>query len=234
MGNQESFESPNCFSLPFDCVGKTIHTSDQMEPVQLPNARDADKVAFVIRNVFTAEECDAIIKRTEEYGYEQATVNTGEVGRDVLATDYRKSLRCIMDDNNFADELFRRVQSCVPDTFNGKTVIGVNERLRILKYNKEDFFLPHMDGSFRRPGTSECSYLTIQLYLNEGAEGGATRFLASRSPSSPYVDVVPETGMVLIFQHDIIHEGAKVEEGIKYTMRSDIMYGDHGSHDVYA
>lgn len=32
-------------------------------------------------------------------------------------------------------------------------------------------------------------------------------------------------GSVLIFQHGgLLHEGAEVKEGVKYTMRTDILY----------
>ena len=33
-----------------------------------------------------------------------------------------------------------------------------------------------------------------------------------------------KTGSVLIFQHDILHEGSLLHEGTKYVVRSDIMY----------
>ena len=32
------------------------------------------------------------------------------------------------------------------------------------------------------------------------------------------------TGSILIFQHDIMHEGSLLEDGIKYTIRTDVMY----------
>lgn len=39
------------------------------------------------------------------------------------------------------------------------------------------------------------------------------------------MDVNPKAGSVLLFQHDgLPHEGAVVKEGIKYTMRTDIVY----------
>jgi hypothetical protein len=37
--------------------------------------------------------------------------------------------------------------------------------------------------------------------------------------------VNPKAGSVLIFQHrGLFHEGATVRKGIKYTMRTDILY----------
>lgn len=35
----------------------------------------------------------------------------------------------------------------------------------------------------------------------------------------------PKAGSILLFQHSgLLHEGARVEEGVKYTMRTDIVY----------
>lgn len=39
------------------------------------------------------------------------------------------------------------------------------------------------------------------------------------------MDVNPRAGSALVFQHEgLLHEGAVVEAGIKYTMRGDIVY----------
>lgn len=39
------------------------------------------------------------------------------------------------------------------------------------------------------------------------------------------IDVDPKAGRVLIFQHrGLYHCGAEVEKGLKYTMRSDVLY----------
>jgi len=38
-------------------------------------------------------------------------------------------------------------------------------------------------------------------------------------------DILPKTGRVLIFQHrNLWHSGDDVVQGVKYTMRSDILY----------
>jgi hypothetical protein len=38
------------------------------------------------------------------------------------------------------------------------------------------------------------------------------------------IDVVPRTGMALLFQHRVWHEGCEVTSGVKYVLRSDVMY----------
>jgi hypothetical protein len=80
------------------------------------------------------------------------------------------------------------------------------------------------------------SFFTFHLYLNGNGEtsdaslsendqldGGATTF-HSHNLMRKY-DVFPKTGRVLIFQHrNLWHSGNDVVRGMKYTMRSDIMY----------
>ena len=65
-------------------------------------------------------------------------------------TDYRNSDRCIIDDLSAADELWRRIQHAVPMTRRGERAIGINERLRFLRYDVGGFFEMHRDGSYTR------------------------------------------------------------------------------------
>jgi hypothetical protein len=61
----------------------------------------------------------------------------------------------------------------------------------------------------------------------EGSEtllGGATSFMAAMN-SKEIVRVFPRTGSVLIFQQrNLFHSGDDVFRGVKYTVRTDIMY----------
>jgi hypothetical protein len=52
--------------------------------------------------------------------------------------------------------------------------------------------------------------------------GGATSFFSDEKTK---LDVNPKAGRVLIFQHHrLLHSGDDVLAGIKYSMRTDIMY----------
>ena len=72
----------------------------------------------------------------------------------------------------------------------------------------------------------------MHLYLNEADEqsqlqGGATTFHAPRDWDGLKrgYDVAPKVGRVLLFQHKgLMHSGADVSRGVKYTMRTDVMY----------
>mmetsp|Transcript_29748 Transcript_29748/g.69033 ORF Transcript_29748/g.69033 Transcript_29748/m.69033 type:complete len:380 (-) Transcript_29748:344-1483(-) len=107
--------------------------------------------------------------------------------------------------------------------------VGLNERLRFLRYDPGNYFAPHFDGTFTRGRDVgelrqfERSYVTFQLYLNGGFEGGATRFLNGYDRSVG-IDVVPRTGSVLLFEHAVLHEGSLLVSGRKYTLRTDVMY----------
>ena len=60
--------------------------------------------------------------------------------------------------------------------------------------------------------------------------GGATTFHSAKT--SERLDVDPMIGRVLIFQHrHLLHSGDDVKSGIKYTMRSDLMYEFEGGRD---
>lgn len=102
---------------------------------------------------------------------------------------------------------------------------GLNERMRFLRYTPGHFFAPHQDLHYTRgpefgDRQGETSYVTVQLYLNDKFKGGTTRFLSGKR----YYDVKPRAGSALIFDHDILHEGSKVVGGIKYSVRTDIMF----------
>ena len=54
------------------------------------------------------------------------------------------------------------------------------------------------------------------IYLNDNYVGGETTFNE--------ISILPKQGKALIFQHDLEHEGSSVIQGIKYVLRTDIMY----------
>jgi len=103
-------------------------------------------------------------------------------------------------------------------------LVGLNERLRFLRYDPGQKFVPHTDGQYRRQdGSGEKSFITVQLYLNEGFKGGETTFIDTNN-AKHRVSFPIKTGMVLLFEHRIVHEGTAVKEGRKYLMRTNVMY----------
>lgn len=208
--------------------------------------------AAVIDNALSPSECTQLIRAVEARNngvWEQAMINVGNYQQELM-TDVRDCGRIIWDDHALVEKIWRRVKDLVPEVHIIKDQPGVsgwwavrkketlhmtrlNERMRFLKYGKGQYFRPHFDGSFRVPGGDETSFYTLHLYLNgvgdeseEGKgklEGGATTFHAE--DERPDLDVDPKTGRVLIFQHQgLMHSGADVLAGVKYTLRTDLMY----------
>ena len=105
----------------------------------------------------------------------------------------------------------------VPDEIDGKEVVGLNERLRFYRYASGQSFSPHTDGYFLREN-GERSLLTLLVNLNDNFSGGETRFLENEQI------VIPQQGQVMIFSHELWHEGLPVTSGYKYVLRTDVMF----------
>mmetsp|Transcript_5129 Transcript_5129/g.16305 ORF Transcript_5129/g.16305 Transcript_5129/m.16305 type:complete len:263 (-) Transcript_5129:520-1308(-) len=201
-----------------EIVGKNV------TPVRLPRPADWYKFAVVVKDVFSKDECAAMIADTEARGYEKALVNIGG-GRQMLDVDYRRSQRCMFDSVEQAQLLWEKVKQYVPSTwsYDGEDwkVVGLNERLRFLRYDPGDFFAPHFDGTYIRDN-GEASFITLMIYLNDDFRGGETSFLDIASDAK--VLHKPLTGQILLFQHNIYHSGEELTRGQKYALRTDVMF----------
>lgn len=193
---------------------------------------DPERV-LVIHNFLSEEECAALIRRSEALAYELGTV-AGVVNENV-----RNNERVIVDDEPLATDLFQRAEPFLPAVLEDHRLVGLNERWRFYRYQSSQTFRPHRDGSYTRMKTWEESVLTFMIYLNDGMVGGDTRFFADveqafQEPPYPYLSVQPKVGAALVFLHRIWHEGAVVESGQKYVLRTDVMYGSHRNASRHA
>lgn len=206
--------------------------SDQLLPVIGVN-----KFAVLLHNVLTPAECSELIDRAEENGFEDASIYDRRTNHV-----HRNCERNVSDDLNTVENWFERIAHALKDTpherklmnapwidtlRNGKYIeaVGLNERLRLLRYKSGEFFHSHNDATFVRGAdqglrAGEQSYVSVHVYLNQKFKGGNTTFHAR----GRYFDVKPRTGSILIFEHNILHEGQKVTHGKKYVVRTDIMY----------
>lgn len=180
------------------------------------------KLAFLLYNVFSGQECESLIKLSEDCGYTEALVNVGG-GREMRIKGFRDSSRVLIDDPEFVNVLQQRISPYLPAEFMNEKLIGINERLRFLRYEPGDKFKPHYDGAYCRADGSAETLITIQVYLNQDIVGGQTNFL-DKCDETKCVPVKPVTGMVLIFEHRIFHEGSVVQKGRKYAIRTDVLY----------
>jgi hypothetical protein len=224
--------------------------SSDRERVALPGNSQQDKLAITVDDVLSEEECAWLIQRTEQLGYESALVNVGN-GNQVADNEFRKSGRCVLDSPEVAAAIWQRISKYLPDDetrerFGGiqgeyestTQAVGLNERLRFLKYEPGDYFAPHFDGCFMRGASSglrmgERSKMTLMVYLNGGFSGGSTDFVHVRDESMK-VSVAPKAGRILCFDHHIYHAGEELTSGTKYAIRMDVMYSNKGADHVYS
>ena len=166
-----------------------------------------------IEEFWTLEKCDEFIRKSEEVGYEPATVQTESGQKRVEGV--RNNQRVLFEDRFLAAELWISLKSYVPEKLGNSQAIGLNEMFRFYKYEPGQEFRKHRDQSFIR-NEFESSYYTFMIYLNDDFEGGETTFNKLR--------IRPKKGTALVFFHDIEHEGAMISAGTKYVLRSDVMY----------
>lgn len=174
------------------------------------------KFRHVEENFYTDEECAELIKFSEDQGYAEALIRARGEG-EVMNKDIRDNDRVIWDNHEMAETLYQRVKDLVPQNIDGWVPSGLNERFRFYRYKDGQKFKPHMDGAFKRSDTN-LSLVTLLLYLNGDFEGGATALIGLNEM------VQPKKGMLLLFDHKILHAGLAVTSGVKYVLRTDVMF----------
>ena len=208
---------PSCPVVPGSILvvrGARTHRRD-MSQAQRTEILDDHIVS--IRGVLTDDECDALIRLADGIGWDAAPVTTGR--GFVMMPAVRNNTRVMIDDVPRAAALWDRIERWTPSERAQGRAVGLNERFRFYRYAPGEFFRWHRDGSFVR-NDEERSLMTALVYLNGDCEGGSTDFdLDDRE-----IRVRPERGMVLLFDHRLRHQGAPIERGTKYVLRSDVMY----------
>ena len=180
----------------------------------------------MLHRTLTAEECKSIIALSEKIGYQ---------GAKDYCFQYRDRWndRFMSDDPKLAEFLWERVKDFVPkkiEAFDRTWELDdLNTRFRFCKYigGEGHYFGAHTDGMYR-VDNDHTSLLTCMFYLNgtDEFEGGLTNFIEYKTNKLNY-SVKPEPGLCVIFrQVDLrcYHEGTQVTKGLKYIMRTDIMF----------
>ncbi|HYP97885.1 MAG TPA: 2OG-Fe(II) oxygenase [Polyangiaceae bacterium] len=172
---------------------------------------------FTVSNVLAEAECAEWIRMTEGQGFSSAPITTAR--GFLMAPSIRNNTRVIVDDRERATALWQRLSKFVPRTLEDYSVVGLNERFRVYRYDPGQYFRWHGDGPFVRT-PREQSLLTLMVYLSDDFVGGSTDF----DTRHDLLQVTPRAGMALVFEHPLRHQGAPVTAGRKYVLRSDVMY----------
>ena len=231
--------------VPMTPVHAFAHTPEALrwgaQPGLQPRRQDLDLdglLGFVIDQVVTDEEADAIVQASEVMGYRDEAPG--------IATPpgmrMNKSVHWMADDA-MLQTMFERIAHLLPPDMHGDPLYpGFSHRLNMYRYDDNDVFNLHTDGSW--PGYSLSddrqqmlqwddgfhSGLTMLLYLNgpaDGVQGGNTRLF---KPNGSWVDVSPVKGSALFFRHgfgpdSVRHIGCVVQGAVsKYVARINVMF----------
>ena len=179
-----------------------------------------------IDNFCSSNECDAMLEKRWN-GFKSALSH--------YPTYYRNNDRLVEDSPNLSRLFFKKLMSLNIQGLND--IKGINNRVRFCRYQKNQLFSKHQDGVHYLSDNYESKY-TFLLYLNHQDDfiGGDTEFYTSKYDENPYKVVTPEKGKLLIFDHRIWHQGAKIILGNKYILRSDVYVSrnvESNHHDGY-
>lgn len=183
-------------------------------------------LGVILHEALTPDECKAVVQATENVGYEDAKTYC-------FMYRSRWNDRFMADDPQLAEFLWERVKEYLPkkvDAFDRTwEVESLNSRFRFCKYigGQGHYFGPHTDGMYT-VDSDHKSLFTCMFYLNgkEEFKGGLTNFINHRTRQLNY-SIQPAPGLCAIFrQVDMrtYHEGTQVTSGLKYIMRTDVMY----------
>jgi len=205
-----------------------------------------------VERFLSASECRDLIEVATSSGFKKSPASGGGHGR-TGREDARTNEYTVVADPELAGSLFDRVKDLLPQTLEwipssiyfdreggaAWQIAGVVDRLRFYKYNRYEEYPEHQDGAYKRDVSIEGqlfhqqSFLTLLIYLNDDFTGGETKFFPDRQHcrflrdieiKEPVVTVTPRTGTAVVNVHNILHEGSAPTSGVKYVLRTDILY----------
>jgi len=184
-----------------------------------------------IDNFMTEEECRTWIAWGEKRGFEEAKQKQN------TTYAFRDNGRIEFDGPDIAYQLWLRMKSFVPETVGKppRKALGCSPRIRVYRYAKGQRFGQHVDGSRDEPSLGGKTHFTVLVYLNGGerdppelrVRGGETVFWKDHDGRRPALVFPPTRGICLYHGHGddcMTHEGAGVEAGNKYVLRTDVVY----------
>jgi hypothetical protein len=118
--------------------------------------------------------------------------------------------------------LENKLSSHVPLRIMDWEYVGIHKgTCQFFKYTENDTFPDHQDQAIVCSPEVQ-SLLTLVVYLN-CCQGGATGF-PERGQS-----IAPATGKAVIFPQNLLHNSARIEGGLKYILRAQILYRSSGT-----
>ena len=216
---------------------RTLSILPPTEPITAPQLLHIHPVApnpsykiYTADNFLTENECKAWIHYSEQCGYTPAF--------RAASAEYahRDCGRVSFDDRRVNIALWTRLQHIIKMGVCNKVkdadgrekkAVGVTRKVRIYKYVPGQWFGKHIDVSnVEDEREDSMTGATVLVYLSDtrdGLVGGETVFYDGRE----VVRCVPLRGRLVVHAHGeecLEHEAKEVTAGVKYIMRSDVVF----------
>ena len=128
--------------------------------------RDVPRVAgaFLLSNVLSASECDAIVRGADGLGWVPDEVlavgyEDGEGGGAGSNSGELNAGNVIwLADTAFINTLFQRMAPHLPPSLRGEQIVALNARCRLYNYSSQARYRPHLDGGWPSSGLVDGVY----------------------------------------------------------------------------
>eukprot|EP01032_Pedospumella_encystans_P011925 gene11925-13832_t len=239
-------------SLVTGTIGETLRFGTERQrkvfPVQAVTMKKTDLLIdriHIISNVLLPEECEYFISWGEERGFEEfKQAKTREYA-------HRENGRIQIEDVILAQRIYARVLPLLPTELDRMAPLGCSSNIRLYRYTAGQSFGKHIDEDHFDPQLNGITKYTLLVYLSgvstelnviaNAAEesniqvppsvtctGGETIFYKGHHDTKELLSVVPEAGKMVLHGHGpkcLTHEGSAVTSGVKYVLRTDVVYG---------
>ncbi len=159
-----------------------------------------------VDSFFDDDFCEACIQKAELGSWRMSNYGS----RKIQTTDLHQ------------DWLEDKLRAHVPERVMNWEYVGIHKATcQFFKYTENDTFPDHQDQAIAAAPDVQ-SLLTLVVYLNR-CQGGATGFPERRQ------SIQPSPGKAVIFPQNLTHNSARIESGLKYILRAQILYKNCGS-----
>jgi hypothetical protein len=173
----------------------------------------AQPLMWTVDDALTPARCAEYIAKFDASTPEQAPVITAAGVEVDLAV--RSNLRVMWDDEAEANALVALVRP--PPTWKTQRLAGGNPRLRLYRYEPGEQHSTHWDTVVEL-ADGIASRITLVFYLNDDFTGGETEFPELKKR------ITPKRGSACLFQHRVLHAALTPTTGVKYVLRTDVLY----------
>lgn len=175
-------------------------------------------------NVLPIQECDQLIDLALKTGFEPAKVQV--YGEQKSLNNIRNNTRLEFDDKILAQRLEYLLKDSLQDKFpsviNNRDFFKMSSHFRMYCYEPGQYFKPHRDGHYKENDVE--TLITALFYLNTTIGGQTILMPKGFKEKDSWITISPVQESVLMFEHDIFHEGLPVTQGEKYVLRTDLFY----------